>query len=485
LTNIPILSLLIFFPFIGALVILLINKNDQSYEKKVKEIGLWVSIINFLLSLILLYSFDKTESQFQFIENFKLINDLGIYYYLGIDGISLSFILLTTLLIPICIITSWNKISKNVSYFIALFLIIECFLIGVFSSLDLFIFYIFFEGSLIPLFLIIGIWGGSNRVYASYKFFLFTIFGSLLMLLGIITLYFYSGTSQLTLLINTNIPFILQIWLFLSFFASFAIKIPMWPFHTWLPDAHVEAPTAGSVILAGIILKLGGYGFLRFSLPLFPEASEFFAPFIFILSLIAIIYISLVALAQTNIKKLIAYSSVAHMGFVTIGIFSRNLEGLQGSVFQMISHGLISAALFLSAGFLIDKMKTKNIDNFGGLWNQMPIFSVFFMVYCLGAISFPGTTGFIGEFLILLGAFKINFLIAFIAAFGVILSACYVLWLYNRVCFGNNNFRGISDLNAQEMLVFLIFLLLIVILGIYPNFLISFYELSTNMLIIN
>jgi NADH-quinone oxidoreductase subunit M len=485
LTNIPILSLLIFFPFIGALVILLINKNDQSYEKKVKEIGLWVSIINFLLSLILLYSFDKTESQFQFIENFKLINDLGIYYYLGIDGISLSFILLTTLLIPICIITSWNKISKNVSYFIALFLIIECFLIGVFSSLDLFIFYIFFEGSLIPLFLIIGIWGGSNRVYASYKFFLFTIFGSLLMLLGIITLYFYSGTSQLTLLINTNIPFILQIWLFLSFFASFAIKIPMWPFHTWLPDAHVEAPTAGSIILAGIILKLGGYGFLRFSLPLFPEASEFFAPFIFILSLIAIIYISLVALAQTNIKKLIAYSSVAHMGFVTIGIFSRNLEGLQGSVFQMISHGLISAALFLSAGFLIDKMKTKNIDNFGGLWNQMPIFSVFFMVYCLGAISFPGTTGFIGEFLILLGAFKINFLIAFIAAFGVILSACYVLWLYNRVCFGNNNFRGISDLNAQEMLVFLIFLLLIVILGIYPNFLISFYELSTNMLIIN
>ena len=485
MTNIPILSLLIFFPFIGALVILLINKNDQSYEKKVKEIGLWVSIINFLLSLILLYSFDKTESQFQFIENFKLINDLGIYYYLGIDGISLSFILLTTLLIPICIITSWNKISKNVSYFIALFLIIECFLIGVFSSLDLFIFYIFFEGSLIPLFLIIGIWGGSNRVYASYKFFLFTIFGSLLMLLGIITLYFYSGTSQLTLLININIPFILQIWLFLSFFASFAIKIPMWPFHTWLPDAHVEAPTAGSIILAGIILKLGGYGFLRFSLPLFPEASEFFAPFIFILSLIAIIYISLVALAQTNIKKLIAYSSVAHMGFVTIGIFSRNLEGLQGSVFQMISHGLISAALFLSAGFLIDKMKTKNIDNFGGLWNQMPIFSVFFMVYCLGAISFPGTTGFIGEFLILLGAFKINFLIAFIAAFGVILSACYVLWLYNRVCFGNNNFRGISDLNAQEMLVFLIFLLLIVILGIYPNFLISFYELSTNMLIIN
>jgi NADH-quinone oxidoreductase subunit M len=361
---------------------------------------------------------------------------------------------------------------------------IECFLIGVFSSLDLFIFYIFFEGSLIPLFLIIGIWGGKNRVYASYKFFLFTISGSLLMLLGILTLYFYSGTSNLTLLINNDIPFILQIWLFLSFFASFAIKIPMWPFHTWLPDAHVEAPTAGSIILAGVLLKLGGYGFLRYSLPLFPEASEFFAPFIFTISLIAIIYISIVALAQTNLKKLIAYSSVAHMGFVTIGIFSRNLEGLQGSVFQMISHGLISSALFLSAGTLIERINTKRIDNFGGMFKQMPKFSIFFMIYCLGAISFPGTTGFIGEFLILLGAFKINFIICFFAASGVILSACYILWLYNRVCFGNNNYKGIVDLNTRDTLVYLIFLLLIIILGIYPNFLISFYELSTNKLII-
>ena len=485
MSNIPILSLLIFFPFLGSLIILLINKNDKSYENKVKEIGLWTSIINFFLSLILLYSFDKTESQFQFIENFKIIDDLGIYYYLGIDGISLSFILLTTFLIPICIITSWNKINEHVSYFIVSFLIIECFLIGLFASLDLFIFFIFFEGSLIPLFLIIGIWGGKNRIYASYKFFLFTIFGSLLMLLGILTLYLYSGTSNLTLLMKTNIPFTLQIWLFLSFFASFAIKIPMWPFHTWLPDAHVEAPTAGSVILAGILLKLGGYGFLRFSLPLFPEASDFFTPFIFILSLISIIYISILALSQKNIKKLIAYSSVAHMGFVTLGIFSRNLEGLQGAVFQMISHGLISAALFLSAGSLIDRMQTKNIDDFGGLWKQMPIFSIFFLVYCLGAVSFPGTSGFISEFLVLLGAFKINFLISFLAAFGIILSPCYILWLYNRVCFGNNNYTGISDLNTKDTLVFFIFLLLIIILGIYPNLLISVYELSTNKLIIN
>ena len=485
MANIPILSLLIFFPFLGSLIILFINKNDKSYKNKVKEIGLWTSIINFCLSLALLYSFDKTESQFQFIESFKLINDLNIYYYLGIDGISLSFILLTTLLIPICIITSWNKINEHIGYFIVSFLIIECFLIGLFSSLDLFIFFIFFEGSLIPLFLIIGIWGGENRIYASYKFFFYTIFGSLLMLLGILTLYFYSGTSNLTLLMKTNIPFTLQIWLFLSFFASFAIKIPMWPFHTWLPDAHVEAPTAGSVILAGILLKLGGYGFLRFSLPLFPEASDFFTPLIFILSLVSIIYISILALSQNNIKKLIAYSSVAHMGFVTLGIFSRNLEGLQGSVYQMISHGLISAALFLSAGFLIDKMQTKNIDDFGGLWKQMPKFSIFFMIFCLGAISFPGTTGFIGEFLILLGVFKINFLISFIAAFGIILSACYILWLYNRVCFGNNNYNNITDLSTKDSLVFLIFLLLIVILGIYPNMLMSIYELSTNKLIIN
>ena len=484
MTNIPILSLLIFFPFVGSLVIILINKSDKSYENKIKEIGLWTSIINFFLSLILFYSFDKTESQFQFVENFKIINDLGIYYYLGIDGISLSFILLTTLLIPICIITSWNKINDHIAYYIVSFLMIECFLIGLFSSLDLFIFYIFFEGSLIPLFLIIGIWGGKNRIYASYKFFLYTISGSLLMLLGILTLYFYSGTSNFTLLMNTNIPFILQIWLFLSFFASFAIKIPMWPFHTWLPDAHVEAPTAGSVILAGILLKLGGYGFLRFSLPLFPEASDFFTPFIFVLSLISIIYISIIALTQKNIKKLIAYSSVAHMGFVTLGIFSRNLEGLQGSVFQMISHGLISAALFLCAGTLIDRLHTKNINDFGGILKQMPKFSIFFMIYCLGAISFPGTTGFIGEFLVLVGVFKINFLISFFAAFGIILSACYILWMYNRVCFGNNNYKSITDLNAKDTLVFFIFLLLIIILGIYPNLLISVYELSTNKLII-
>jgi len=483
LAHIPILSVLIFLPAIGSLIILLISKNDQSYDRKVKEIGLWTSIITFFISLILFYSFDKTESQFQFIESFKLIDYLGIYYYLGIDGISLPFILLTTLLIPICIVTSWNKINEHVSYYIVSFLLIEFFLIGVFTSLDLFIFYIFFEGSLIPLFLIIGIWGGKNRIYASYKFFLYTIFGSLFMLLGILTIYFYSGTSNLNSLAQINFPFMLQIWLFLSFFASFAIKIPMWPFHTWLPDAHVEAPTAGSIILAGILLKLGGYGFIRFSLPLFPEASEFFTPLIFTLSLISIVYISILAITQENIKKLIAYSSIAHMGFVTLGIFSKNLQGLQGAVFQMVSHGLISSALFLSAGYLIDNFYKKNINEFGGLLNQMPKFSIFFMIYCLGAISFPGTTGFISEFLILIGIFKISFLLSFIAALGIILSPCYILWFYNRICFGDKNYKNMHDLSLNDSIIFLIFALLIIFFGIYPDSLMSVYELSTNKLI--
>ncbi len=485
MNNIPILSLLIFFPAIGSFLILLINKKDKFYGKKVKEIGLWTSLITFLISLILFYYFDKTDSDFQFIENFKIISDLGIYYYLGIDGISILFILLTTFLIPICILSSWNKIEDHIDYYIISFLMIEFFLLGLFSSLDLFIFYIFFEGSLIPLFFIIGIWGGSNRIYASYKFFLFTIFGSLFMLLGILTIYFYTGTSNLIQLTKIDFPFSLQLWLFLSFFISFAIKIPMWPFHTWLPDAHVEAPTAGSVILAGILLKLGGYGFLRFSLPLFPEASIFFTPLIYILSIIAIVYISILALSQRNIKKLIAYSSVAHMGYVTLGIFSRNQESLHGAVFQMISHGIISAALFLSAGCLIDRRGSKNISDFGGLIKQMPIFSAFFLLFCLGAISFPGTSGFISEFLVLVGVFKISYLLAFFAAFGIIFSACYILWLYNRICFGVYNYKGIYDLKFSESLIFFFFLLLILIFGIYPNILISVYELSTNKLIIN
>ncbi len=483
--NFPILSILISLPLISTFVILLINRLDKNYDKKIKEIGLWSCIINLFISLILLNNFDKTESNFQFIENYELISDLNIYYHLGIDGISLPFILLTTILVPVCIISSWNKIQKNIAYFISCFLLIEVFLIGLFSSLNLFVFYIFFEGALIPMFLIIGIWGGANRIYASYKFFLYTLTGSLLMLLGILTIYFYTGTSNLLLVQKVIFPFSLQLWLFLSFFASFAVKTPMWPFHTWLPDAHVEAPTAGSVILAGILLKLGGYGFLRFSIPLFPLAADFFTPFIFFLSIVAIIYISLVTLVQTDIKKLIAYSSIAHMGFVTLGIFSRNIEGLHGAMFQMISHGIISAALFLSAGFLIDKKQTRSINSYGGLLKHAPIFASFFMIFSLGAIALPGTSGFIGEFLIITGAFKINFYLAFLSALGIILSAAYILWLYGRIFYGNNINKKflITDCNYNEIFIFSLFTLFVIILGIYPNLLLTNYELSINKLI--
>jgi len=485
--NIPFLSILIIFPLIGIFVIFLLDKKDEKYNKKVKEIGLWTTLVNLLFSLIIFYNFDFTESNFQFIENLPIIDDLNVNYYLGIDGISLSFILLTTFLIPICILSIWNKGYKQINYLIISFLLIELFLIGLFSSLDLFIFYIFFEGSLIPMFFIIGIWGGVNRTYAAYKFFLYTLLGSLLMLLGVLTIYLYTGTSNFILINKIDFPFFLQLWLFLSFFASFAVKLPMWPFHTWLPDAHVEAPTEGSVILAGILLKLGGYGFLRFSLPLFPDAVEFFSPFIFFLSIVAIIYISLITLVQTDIKKLIAYSSVAHMGFVTLGIFSRNIEGLHGSMFQMISHGIISAALFLCAGYLIERTGKKNINSYSGLWKKTPIFGSFFFIYIMGGIAFPGTTGFIGEFLIMIGIFKIKFYLAFLAGTGIILSAAYFLWLYNRIFFGNTNIisSSIEDLNSYEIIIFSLLLLFVISFGIYPDLFIKIYELSINQLIIN
>ena len=485
--NLPLLSLLILFPIIGIIVTLFLSKNDLNYTIKVKEIGLWTSLLNLILSIILAYNFDKTETNYQFVEHYELLPDLNINYYLGIDGISLPLILLTTFLIPICLITSWKKINHHINYFVICFLLLEVFLIGVFSSLDLFIFYIFFEGALIPLFLIIGIWGYQNRIYASYKFFLYTLIGSLLMLLGILTIYFYVGSSSYTVIEKINFPFLLQIWLFLAFFSSFAVKIPMFPFHTWLPDAHVQAPTAGSIILAGVLLKLGAYGFLRFSLPLFPDASVFFTPFIFTLSIISIIYVSILALAQTNIKKLIAYSSIAHMGFVTLGIFSNNIEGLHGSYFQMISHGLISAALFLSAGSLIDRTENKEIVFYSGVYKKMPIFSLFFLIYILGGIALPGTTGFIGELLVLIGMFKINFLLAFFAGTGMILSACYFLWLYGRIILGetNNRVNKLIDLSKREVFIYFLLMFFIIFLGLYPDFLINTYEITVNKLVVN
>ena len=478
----PILSSLILLPILGALFIFF-SKSKSNSEATSKYLALFVSFGNFILSLYLWYLFDPTTSDFQFLEERTWIKGF-INYKVGIDGISILFVILTTFIAPLCVVSVNNNIKNSLKHFLIAILVMESLMIGVFCSLDLVVFYLFFEGGLIPMFLIIGIWGGERRVYSAFKFFLFTLLGSVLMLIAIISIYWMTGTTDVTYLYSIGIEAKYQNLLWLAFFSSFAVKTPMWPVHTWLPDAHVEAPTAGSVLLAAILLKMAGYGFIRFSLGLFPIASEYFVPLIYFLSLVAIIYTSFVALMQEDMKKLIAYSSVAHMGFVTIGIFSRNLEGLQGAVFQMISHGLISAALFLSAGVLIDKMNTKKIDDFGGIFKKMPFFSIFFMVYCLGAISFPGTTGFIGEFLILLGAFKINFLISSIAASGIVLSACYILWMYNRVCFGDRSFQNISDIKSREIFIFLILLLLIIGLGIYPNFLISLYELSSNKLVI-
>ena len=430
--NFPILSTLIFLPLLGSIFIFLTKK--QKNNQSAIYISLFTSLANFFLALFVWHSFDLSSSEFQFVEEKSWINDF-IKFKLGVDGISILFIVLTTFITPICIISSVISIKEKIKEFLIAILILETFMIGVFCSLDLVIFYLFFEAGLIPMFLIIGVWGGSRRVYSAYKFFLYTLLGSVLMLAAIITIYWVTGTTDIILIYETKIPNDLQNILWLAFFSSFAVKMPMWPVHTWLPDAHVEAPTAGSVILAAILLKMAGYGFLRFSIPMFPLASDFFTPLIFILSVIAIIYTSLVALMQEDMKKLIAYSSVAHMGFVTLGIFTMTQQGIEGSIFQMISHGIISAALFLCVGVIYERMHTRQIKNYGGIVTVMPKYSIVLMIFTLGALGLPGTTGFVGEFLILIGAFKDNFLVAVIASFGVILGAAYMLWLYKRVVF--------------------------------------------------
>ena len=432
--NFPILSFLILLPSIGA-VFLFFSKSNKENNLTVKYVALFTSLVNFLLSIYLWILFDQSTSEFQFVEDRIWIEGL-INYKVGIDGISILFIILTTFITPLCIVSVSNSIKNRLSEFLIAILIMESFMIGVFCSLDLVIFYLFFEAGLIPMFLIIGIWGGERRVYSAFKFFLYTLLGSVLMLVAIISIYWITGTTDITYLYTLGINEKYQYLLWLAFFSSFAVKTPMWPVHTWLPDAHVEAPTAGSVLLAAILLKMAGYGFIRFSVGLFPVASEYFIPLIYTLSLIAIIYTSLVALMQEDMKKLIAYSSVAHMGFVTLGIFTFTQQGLEGSIFQMISHGLVSAALFLSVGVIYERMHTRLIANYGGLVSVMPKYAIVLMVFTLGAVGLPGTSGFVGEFLILIGAFKKSFLVAAIASIGVILSAAYMLWLYKRVVFG-------------------------------------------------
>jgi len=481
----PILSSLILLPSIGALFLLFANESTTKSRQTIKYVALFVAFVNFFISIYLWNLFDKSTFEFQFIEEKQWLKGF-INYKVGIDGISILFIILTTFITPLCIISVNNSIKSRIKDFLIAILIMESLMIGVFCSLDLVVFYLFFEGGLIPMFLIIGIWGGDRRVYSAFKFFLYTLLGSVLMLIAIIVIYLTSGTTDVVKLYEIGIDSNFQNLLWLAFFSSFAVKTPMWPFHTWLPDAHVEAPTAGSVLLAAILLKMAGYGFLRFSIGLFPIASELFTPLIYFLSLIAIIYTSLVALMQEDMKKLIAYSSVAHMGFVTLGIFTFKQQGLEGSIIQMINHGLVSAALFLLVGVVYDRIHSRLIKTYGGLVSVMPKYSILLMIFTLAAIGLPGTSGFIGEFLILMAVFQDSFLVATIASLGVILGAAYMLWLYKRVIFGkliNNDLLKISDLDKSELFILVSLALPTLFFGFYPEPLLNTIEVSVSNLI--
>ena len=480
----PILSSLILLPILGALFIFF-SKSKSNTHQTSKYLALFVSFANFILSLYLWYLFDSSTSEFQFLEERSWIKGF-VNYKVGIDGVSILFIILTAFITPLCVISVNDTIKNRLKDFLVAILVMESLMIGVFCSLDLIVFYLFFEGGLIPMFLIIGIWGGEKRVYSAFKFFLYTLLGSVFMLIAIISIYWITGTTDITYLYSIGIDVKYQNLLWLAFFSSFAVKTPMWPVHTWLPDAHVEAPTAGSVLLAAILLKMAGYGFIRFSVGLFPIASEYFVPLIYFLSLVAIIYTSLVALMQEDMKKLIAYSSVAHMGFVTLGIFTFTQQGLEGSIFQMISHGLISAALFLSVGIVYERMHTRLIDSYGGLVSIMPKYAIVLMVFTLGAIGLPGTSGFIGEFLILIGVFKKSFLVATIASLGVILAAAYMLWLYKRIIFGEiliNELKKLNDLSKTELFILSSLVFPIIFFGFYPEPLLNTVEVSIRDLI--
>ena len=487
MTDVPLLSLTIFLPLIGALVILLI-KEEESSVINIKKVALWTSIGAFLLSLLIWLQFDSSNPGYQFEEKFKWFNEFNFYYHVGIDGISLFMVILSTFLTPLCILASWESIKKRIKEYMLAFLFLETVMIGMFASVDILLFYIFFEAVLIPMYLIIGIWGGQRRIYASFKFFLYTLLGSVLMLIAIVVIYRLTGSMSISDLQGNYFSRNIQNYLWLAFFASFAVKIPMWPFHTWLPDAHVEAPTAGSVILAGVLLKMGGYGFIRFSLGMLPEASEYFSPLIMTLSVIAVVYTSLVALAQTDIKKLIAYSSVAHMGLVTIGIFVVNSQGLEGAMIQMISHGVVSGALFLCVGVIYDRMHTRDINFYGGLVNKMPIYATVFMIFMLGSVGLPGTSGFIGEFLVIVGAFQYSSLVVIGAASGIVLSAVYMLYLYKRIIFGvieNKKLNEILDLNTREKIILIPLAIAVIIIGILPNIFIEPMRLPLELIISN
>ena len=481
----PILSVTTFLPLAGALFIMMLGSEGEAEKRNARWVALWTTLVTFAISLVLVWRFDAGSAEFQFVERRPWLAG-AINYHMGVDGISLPFVILTTALMPLCIIASWGAIQTRVKEYMIAFLVLETLMVGTFCALDLVLFYLFFEGGLIPMFLIIGVWGGPRRVYASFKFFLYTLLGSVLMLLAIMAMYWSAGTSDIPTLLKHGFPASLQTWAWLAFFASFAVKMPMWPVHTWLPDAHVEAPTAGSVILAAILLKMGGYGFLRFSLPMFPLASQDFAPLIFTLSVIAIVYTSLVALVQEDMKKLIAYSSVAHMGFVTMGIFAATTQGIAGGIFQMVSHGIVSGALFLSVGVVYDRLHTREISAYGGLVNRMPLYAAAFMVFTLANVGLPGTSGFVGEFLTLIGTFKVSIWTATLATLGVILSAGYALWLYRKVIFGELDkpkLAAIKDLDYREVITLGPLAVLTILFGLFPKPILDMSAVSVAQLI--
>lgn len=482
----PILSLVTYLPLVGVVIMLFIRGDRETVAANSRWAALWTSLIVFAVSLVLWFDFDRANPGFQFVEFVPWMPEYGMNYQMGVDGISVLFVLLTTVLTPICVIASWEFIKDQVREYMITFLILETMMVGTFCALNLIMFYIFFEGTLIPMFLIIGIWGGPRRIYAAYKFFLYTLWGSVLFLLAILAIWFETGTMDVVTLLHTKLPVSMQIWLFLGFMASFAVKLPMWPVHTWLPDAHVEAPTAGSVLLAGVLLKLGAYGFLRFSVPMLPYASEKLAPLMFALGVMAVIYTSWVALGQEDFKKLIAYSSVAHMGLVTIGTFTFNEQGIQGALFQMISHGVVSAALFLCVGVLYDRLHTHEIDRFGGLIERMPFYALVLMFFTLASVGLPGTSGFVGEILVMIGALRVNFWVAILGGTGMILSIAYMLYLYRRLIYGvvvHADLRGMLDLSPREVVVFAPLVILVLWMGIYPTSFTSFWAASVTQMV--
>jgi NADH-quinone oxidoreductase subunit M len=482
----PILSLLTWLPLVGCLIIMSIRGEEAVVASNSRWAALWTSLAIFVISLKLWLDFDPANPGFQFNESLDWLPQFKVGYKMGVDGISVLFVLLSTALTPICILASWESVHNRVREYMIAFLVLETMMIGAFAATDFLVFYMFFEGLLIPMYIIIGIWGGPRRVYASFKFFLYTLAGSVLMLLALLAMWYQAGTTDIATLMHTPFSAQMQIWLFIAFLASFAVKVPMWPVHTWLPDAHVEAPTAGSVILAGVLLKMGGYGFLRFSLPMLPHASQSFAPLMFTLGVVAVIYTSLVAIAQTDMKKLIAYSSVAHMGVVVIGTFTFNMQGIEGAILQMLSHGIVSAALFLCVGVVYDRIHTREIARYGGLGDRMPMYAFVFLFFTMAGMGLPGTSGFIGEFMVLVGAFKVNFWVALLGSTGMILGAAYSLWLYRRIIFGSitrDDLRSILDLSPREVAIFLPLIAMTIWMGVYPSSFTQFFDASVGAMV--